>query len=46
MALDDIINLLKKAIKDPDVLALLENLQQKLKGDEDGPSKVKMDGLK
>lgn len=46
MALDDIINMIKLAIKDPDVLAVLENLQQKLKGDEQGPSKVKMDRLK
>lgn len=46
MALNDIINLIKLTIEDPDVRAVLENLQQKLKGDEEGPSKVKMDGLK
>lgn len=45
VAIDHILNLIKLTTRDPELLAILEKLQEKLKGDEDAPSKVKLDGF-
>lgn len=45
MAIDQILNLIKLTTTDPELLDMLEKLREKLKGDEDAPSKVKLDGF-
>lgn len=43
VAIDHILNLIKLTTTDPELLDILEELQEKLKGDEDASSKKKLD---
>lgn len=45
VAIDRILSLIKLTTTDPELLDILDKLQKKLKGDEDAPSKVKLDGF-